>query len=244
MQRKRPSGEKPTSWPGEKILSNVTSQWSLSIFLTGYWFGASLLNWRKATGSKFFSASRMTWPPHSLTTVDAQRPVGCQMVPSAPQRPVDVVAGDGSLLDEQFAHRHHFPFDLLALGAEIVVFAGRRIGIDLGNLEHAALLPAVGEVADIGHPVVFERRDHARGAPVEARRDVLLSVGDEIAFGSLGIDGHVDAEPKAGRLRDVFHQLHLRAVIADAVDVEAFAPASRCWWECRRSGHSCRPGCC
>src|SRR4030095_6319750 len=26
MQRKRPSGEKPTSWPGEKILSNVTSQ--------------------------------------------------------------------------------------------------------------------------------------------------------------------------------------------------------------------------
>ena len=44
MQRKRPSGENPISWPGEKILSNVTSQWSLSIFLTGYWFGAFLLN--------------------------------------------------------------------------------------------------------------------------------------------------------------------------------------------------------
>ena len=26
MHRNRPSGEKPTSWPGEKILSNVTSQ--------------------------------------------------------------------------------------------------------------------------------------------------------------------------------------------------------------------------
>src|SRR5215831_1017712 len=44
MQRKFPSGEKPISCPGEKILSNVTSQWSLSIFLTGYWFGAFLLN--------------------------------------------------------------------------------------------------------------------------------------------------------------------------------------------------------
>src|SRR5436190_20846722 len=76
MHRKRPSGEKPTSWPGEKILSNLTSQWSLSIRVTGYWSGASLLNWRKATGSKSFSASRITWPPHNRTTVDAQRPLG------------------------------------------------------------------------------------------------------------------------------------------------------------------------
>src|SRR5215472_13660648 len=35
MQQNRPSGEKPTSWPGEKILSKVTSQWSLSILLIG-----------------------------------------------------------------------------------------------------------------------------------------------------------------------------------------------------------------
>src|SRR5438132_11787062 len=36
MHRKRPSGEKPTSWPGEKIRSNFTSQWSLSILAIGY----------------------------------------------------------------------------------------------------------------------------------------------------------------------------------------------------------------
>ena len=77
------------------------------------------------------------------------------------------------------------------VGAEMVVLAGRRVGIDLGNLEHAALLPSLGQVADVGHPVVFERRDHARGLAVEARRDVLLPVGDEIALRGLGIDVHV-----------------------------------------------------
>ena len=33
----------------------------------------------------------------------------------------------------------------------------------------------------------------------------------------------MDAEAEARRFRDVFHQLHLRAVKADAIDVEAFA---------------------
>src|SRR5260370_40988391 len=60
MQRNRPSGEKPTSWPGEKILSKVTCQWSLSILVTGYWSVASLLNCRNATGSEFYCASRLT----------------------------------------------------------------------------------------------------------------------------------------------------------------------------------------
>jgi hypothetical protein len=46
----------------------------------------------------------------------------------------DIIAGKGALLDEQLTHRHHFPFDLLTLGAEIIVLAGRRIGIDLGDL--------------------------------------------------------------------------------------------------------------
>src|SRR5215472_14867257 len=36
IQQNRPSGENPTSWPGEKTLSNFTSQWSLSIFVIGY----------------------------------------------------------------------------------------------------------------------------------------------------------------------------------------------------------------
>src|SRR5438445_10299302 len=56
MHKNRPSGEKPISWAGEKILSNLTSQWSLSILVIGYWSGASLLNWRNVTGSKLFSA--------------------------------------------------------------------------------------------------------------------------------------------------------------------------------------------
>ena len=86
---------------------------------------------------------------------------------------MDVVAGDRPLFDEQFAHRHHFPFDLLTLGAEIVVLAGLRIGIDFGYLERAAFLPTLGEIAHVGHPVVFDRGDDPRGAPVKARRDVL-----------------------------------------------------------------------
>ncbi len=134
----------------------------------------------------------------------------------------NIIAGERPLLDEQFAHGHHLPFDLLTLGAEIVVLAGLRVGIDLGDLEHAALLPSLGQVADVGHPVVFERRDHARGPAVEAGRDVLLSVGDEIALRGLRIDVHVHAETEARGFRDILHHLHLRAVVAHAIDVEAF----------------------
>ena len=35
-----------------------------------------------------------------------------------------IIAGDRAFLDEQLAHRHHLPLDLLPLGAEIVVLAG------------------------------------------------------------------------------------------------------------------------
>src|SRR6266446_5462815 len=124
---------------------------------------------------------------------------------------VDIVAGNRPLLDEQLPHRHHFPFDLLTLGTEIIVLAGRWVGIDLGDLEDTALFPTVGQVANVGYPVVFERRDDARGPPVEARRDVLLPIGDEITLGSPGIDGHVDAKTEARGFRDVLHQLHSRA---------------------------------
>ena len=83
-------------------------------------------------------------------------------------------------------------------------------------------MPRFGEIADVRHPIVFERRDHPRGAPIEARRDVLLPVRDEIALRGLGIDIHVHAEAEPRRLRDVLHHLHLRAVVAHAIDVEPF----------------------
>ena len=153
----------------------------------------------------------------------------------------DIVAGKRAFLDEQLAHRHHFPFDLLALGAEIIVLAGLRIGIDLGDLKVAALPPAHRQVLVVGLPVVFQRRHHPRGRAVEARGDVLLAVGDEIRLGSLGVDGDVHAETKAGSLGDVLHELHLRAVKAHAVDVGPFGPGFRCWSGCRRSGEFLPP---
>ena len=136
---------------------------------------------------------------------------------------VHVVAGDRPLFDEQLTHRHHFPFDLLTLGAEVIVFAGLRVGIDPGDLEHAALLPSVSEIAHVGHPVIFQCRDDPRGPALEAGRDVLLPVGDEIAIGALGINRYMHAQSQTCRFRHVFHQLHLRAVKADAVNVETFS---------------------
>src|SRR5438034_10351268 len=62
----------------------------------------------------------------------------------------NVIAGQRSFLDEQLAHRDHLPFDLLAFSAAIVVLAGRRIRIDLGDLEHAALLPGLRQLATLG----------------------------------------------------------------------------------------------
>src|SRR5262249_22098039 len=52
-------------------------------------------------------------------------------------------------------------------------------------------------------------------------RDVLLPVGDEVAIGTLGIDGHVNTEAQPGRLGGVLHQLNLGAVITDAINVES-----------------------
>jgi hypothetical protein len=66
------------------------------------------------------------------------------------------------------------------------------------------------------------RRDDARRAAVKAGRDILLPAGDKIAFGGLGTDADMDTEAKASRFGDVFHDLHLRAVITDPVDIEAF----------------------
>jgi len=51
--------------------------------------------------------------------------------------------------------------------------------------------------------------------------DVLLSVGDEIGLGVLWIDRDMHAQAKPRRFGDVFHDLHLSAIIADTVDIEA-----------------------
>jgi hypothetical protein len=69
--------------------------------------------------------------------------------------------------------------------------------------------------------IEFQRGLHPRGRPVEAGGDVLLSIGDEIGLGVLRIDRDMHAKAKPRRFRDIFHDLHLSAIIADAVDVEA-----------------------
>ncbi len=84
-------------------------------------------------------------------------------------------------------------------------------------------MPGGCEALVVRLPIVFERGDDPRGAAVEAGGDVLLPVGHEIALGVLGVDVDVDAEAEPGRLRHVFHHLHLRPVIAHPVDVEPFA---------------------
>ena len=66
----------------------------------------------------------MAMPPHSRTTVAAQRPIGMPDRAVGTGKGMGRFAGDGALLDEQLAHRHHFPFNLLTLDAEIVVSAG------------------------------------------------------------------------------------------------------------------------
>src|SRR5262249_451872 len=75
---------------------------------------------------------------------DRRRPAPRRMPDGAvrPAERVRRVAGNRSLLHEQFSHRDHFPFDLLALGALIVELPGPRIGVDLGDLEFAPLHPA------------------------------------------------------------------------------------------------------
>ena len=188
---------------------------------TGYWSGESLLNCRKATGSKFFSGSRMRC---RRTAARRSPPSGLRM----PDRAVGAgqrkrrIAGHRAFLDEQLAHRHHFPVDLVALGAAVVVLSGLRVGIDLRDRERAALLPAVAQIGRVGRPVELQRRLHPRRRAVEAGGDVLLPVGHEIGLGILGIDGDVDAESEPRGLGDVLDQLHLRAVVAHAIDVGAW----------------------
>src|SRR5215510_16362851 len=67
---------------------------------------------------------------------DRCRPAS-RWVPDGAVRPAERVrriAGYRSLLHEQFSHRDHFPFDLLALGALIVELTGPPIRVDLGDL--------------------------------------------------------------------------------------------------------------
>ncbi len=131
------------------------------------------------------------------------------------------LAGQRAFLDEQLAHRHHFPVDLVALGAAQIVEAGLLVGIDLLDGERAALDPGLAQFRDIRRPVEAQRRLHLRGGAIEAGGDVLLAVGHEIGLGVLRIDGDVHAEAEAGRLRHVLDHLHLRAVVAHAIDVGA-----------------------
>jgi hypothetical protein len=65
-----------------------------------------------------------------------------------------IVSRNRPLFDEQLTYRHHFPFDLLPLGAEVIVFAGRWIGIDLGNPQGAAVPPGGGKILVIGLPSI------------------------------------------------------------------------------------------
>ncbi len=130
-------------------------------------------------------------------------------------------AGHRAFLDEQLAHRHHFPVDLVALRALVVVEPGLRIGIDLLDGERAALHPGIAQLADIGRPVVSQRRLHLRRRAIEAGGDVLLAIGHEVGLCVLGVDGDMHAEPQPGAFRHVLDQLHLRAVEAHAIDVGA-----------------------
>ena len=131
------------------------------------------------------------------------------------------VARHRAFLHEQFTHGHHFPVDLVALGAAIVVEAGFGVGVDLPDGERAALDPGIAQVGHVGRPVVPECRLHPRRGAVEAGGDVLLAVGHKIGLRVLRVDGDMDAEAETCGLRDVLDHLHLRAVEADAVDVGA-----------------------
>ena len=53
------------------------------------------------------------------------------------------LAGQRAFLDEQLAHRHHFPIDLVALGAAQIVEAGLLVRVDLLDGERAALDPCI-----------------------------------------------------------------------------------------------------
>ena len=83
------------------------------------------------------------------------------------------------------------------------------------------LIQASRRLGDVGRPVEAQRRLDLGGRAVEAGGDVLLAVGHEVGLRVLRVDRDVHAEPEPRGLRDVLDQLHLRAVVAHAIDVGA-----------------------
>ena len=244
MHRKRPSGENPISWPGRKNLVERDFPVVVVDLLHRILVRRILVELDEGDRREILfgieNDDAAAQANHGRGPTPARMPDGTIGAGEA----VRIVARDRAFLDEQFAHRHHFPLDLLPLGAEVIVLAGRLVGIDFRDLQGAALLPALRHAGRVGHPVVFQRGDDPGRIAVEAGGDVLLPVRHEIGLGILGIDRHVNAQPEAGGFRHVFQKLHLRAVVAHAIDVEARSGRSGCGSECRRSANSCRPGCC
>jgi len=58
--------------------------------------------------------------------------------------------GQRAFLDEKLAHRHHFPVDLVALRAAVVVQAGFFVGVELADRERAPLIQASRRSATLG----------------------------------------------------------------------------------------------
>ena len=114
------------------------------------------------------------------------------------------IAGDRAFLDKQFSHRHHFPLDLLTFGAAIVELAGFRIRIDFGDLERAAIPPAIAQIARVALPIIFKAAMTRDDRPVETSGDVLLSVGDEVRLGILRIDGDDERRDPGRVVSDTF----------------------------------------
>src|SRR5262249_6882197 len=108
------------------------------------------------------------------------------------------VAGYLAALDEQFGHRHHFPVDLVALGAlEVVLAAFLRLGQSRES-ELAALFPGVSQVGRVGDPIGSKGHLHlgllaGAASPGEEGDNVFLPVANGEA-GAFGVDTGVDAK--------------------------------------------------
>ena len=72
------------------------------------------------------------------------------------REPADCVAWQLARVDEIFAHRHHLPVELVALGAAVIVEARLRRLHELGDPDFAALEPIVLERAVRFVPVPIE----------------------------------------------------------------------------------------
>jgi len=134
---------------------------------------------------------------------------------------------DLAALHQQLGHRYHFPVNLVAFDSLVFVLAGLLGLRQPRQAQGAAVDPAaLKRRLVLGHPVAAERHQHlgllVPPRAVEERADVLLAVRAGEAVG-VRVDGGVNAQADAGAVRDVFQQLHLLAVIADAVDVVALA---------------------